>query len=115
MPGGSTLVRRDTLFPRRLDGVDSSILFENDELELYSELLHSRQIELTLQHALLDPALLATTTINGIKNPFIEKEIKWKFDPLENATHCPEPSRVLPYDFSVKQEKWSLKTVEAEE
>jgi hypothetical protein len=55
-------------------------------------------------HALLDLASLIKVSIDGVEKPYIEANIRWRFDPLENATHCPNPSCVLPwYDDSVPQ------------
>jgi hypothetical protein len=114
IPGRQPLLRRDTLIPQHID-VKPRIFFRNRELPLYSKILQCRQIELTIQHTLLDPASRIKVNVNGVEKPYIESDIRWKFNPLENATNCPNPSRVLPYDESVPQEKWSLKTVEAEE
>ena len=116
MPGGAAPIQRDTFLPRHLDGVDSSIFFENTEqLASYHEILHCRQIELTIQHALLDPVLTLTVEVNGAKRQYIDPSRRWRFNPLENATHCPDPSRVLQHEHGAKPEKWSLRIIEAEE
>jgi len=115
IPGHLPLLRRDTFTPQKIDHVKPRIFFQNRELAPYSKILQCRQIELTIQHALLDPASQIKVSIDGVEKPYIEPNIRWKFDPRDNATHCPNPSRVLPYDDLVPQEKWSLKTVEAEE
>ena len=116
MPGGTQLLRRDTLLPQQLEELDTSIFWENRRgLGEYAEILQCRQIELTIQNALLDQPLKHNSKSKANSKSWIDDINKWRFDPLENATHCPEPSRILPYDFTKQQEKYSLKIVEAEE
>ena len=113
MPGGPTLLRRDTIQPQQLDGITSRIFLENKDLALYNQILQRRQIEITIQQALLNPVLKLKSKTGD--NPWINESIRWRFDPRENATNCPNPSRELNYEHGAEQTKCSLKTIEAEE
>jgi uncharacterized protein DUF6589 len=67
----------------------------------------------SLRAHIKDPAVSKNT------RPYPESKVEnWTFDPLKNATNCPEESRVLHYqgdDRSFFNDRVSVRTIEAEE
>lgn len=98
--------------------------------------MQSRHITLAINELFLKPVQKAGVKLDGsapkksrkrIKDPAVSKNTRpypeskvenWTFDPLKNATNCPEESRVLHYqgdDRSFFNDRVSVRTIEAEE